>query len=124
MTGKYKFTGDQAEKLSKHGIDLTVYNEGLDAANVVRVHVDEGHFQEFYDKQSTYIYSVIKGFGTFVLNDEKIEAKSGDLIVIPAKTRIYYFGTMNLVLTVVPAFKPENEVHVRFVDKAESPYGN
>ena len=119
---KYRFSEKDAEKFNKHGIDLTVYNEDFPPANVVRVHVEEGHFQEFYDEQSAYIYSVTSGFGTFYLNDEKVEAESGDLLVIPAKTRIYYFGKLEMVLTVVPAFKPENEVHVRFVDKTESPY--
>ena len=84
--------------------------------------VEKGHFQEFYDKESYYIYYIYDGKGTFVLNDEKIEAKTADLIVIPPKTRIHYFGKMKMVLTVTPAFKEENEHHVRFVDKSESPY--
>lgn len=122
MKRRYKFSENDAQKFSKHGIDLTVYGEGFAPANVVRVHVDEGHFQEFYDKESAFIYSIINGSGIFYLNDEPVDAQTGDLIVIPAKTRIYYFGTMDMVLTVVPAFNPDNEVHVRFVDKAESPY--
>jgi quercetin dioxygenase-like cupin family protein len=88
----------------------------------VHVSVEEGHFQEFYDVKSTYTYYVEKGEGTFYLNDEKIEARATDLIVIPPNTRIYYFGTMEMVLTVSPAFDEKNERHVRFVDKSESPY--
>ncbi len=119
---KYKFTAAQAKKFNKYGIDLTVYGEGFPGANVIHVSVKEGHFQEFYDVKSTYIYYIIKGKGTFFLNGQKVEAKETDLIVIPPKTRIYYFGKMEIVLTVSPAFKEKNERHVRFIDKKESPY--
>lgn len=119
---KYRYTADNAKKFSKHGIDLTVYSEGVEQANVVHVSVKQGHFQEFYDIKTYYIYYIYDGRGTFVLNDEKIEAKATDLIVIPPKTRIHYFGNMKMVLTVAPAFNEDNERHVRFVDESESPY--
>lgn len=119
---KYKYTKKEARKFNKHGIDLVVYGEGVPQADVVFVYVDEGHFQEFYDMESTYIYYIVKGEGTFILNDKKVKASATDLIVIPPKTRIHYFGRMDMVLTVTPAFKEKNERHVRFVDKRESPY--
>ena len=118
----YVFHDSDAEHLSKHGIDLTIYNENLPSVNVVRVHVDCGHFEEFYDKVSDYVYSVVSGDGTFMLNDEKHEVTAGDLVVVPAGTRIHYFGTMDMVLSVAPAFDTKNEVHVRFIDKSENPY--
>jgi mannose-6-phosphate isomerase-like protein (cupin superfamily) len=118
MTHIFKPT--DATILHKHGIDLTVFPPTVPTANVVRVDVKEGHFQEFYDKVSTYIYYIIKGTGTFVLNDTKEKAQAGDLVVVPPKTHIYYFGTMSMVLTVTPAFNPANEVHVRFIEKSES----
>lgn len=122
MKHQYKFTADKARKFNKHGIDLTVYGEDVASANVVHVSVDGGHWQEFYQLKSHLIYYIIEGQGTFVLDDEKVEAQAGDLIVIPPKTRIHYFGKMKMVLTVSPAFKEENERHVRFIDKSESPY--
>lgn len=119
---KYKFTAEKARKFNKHGIDLTVYGEDYPPANVVHVSVEKGHFQEFYDMESAYIYYIIKGKGSFFLNDEKVEAQATDLIVIPPKTRIHYFGKMEMVLTVAPAFNENNERHVRFIDESESPY--
>jgi mannose-6-phosphate isomerase-like protein (cupin superfamily) len=119
---QYKFTADGAKKFNKHGVDLTVYGDSYPLANVVHVSVNEGHFQEFFDEKSAYIYYIISGQGLFVLNDEKVEAKATDLIVIPPKTRIYYFGTMEMTLTVSPTFDEKNERHVRFVDKSENPY--
>lgn len=122
MTKKYKYSTKDAKKFNKYGVDLVVYGEDFPPANVVRVSVKKGHFEEFYDVESAYIYYIVEGKGTFVLNDEKVEAQATDLIVIPAKTRIHYFGTMEMVLTVSPAFDEKNERHVRMVDESESPY--
>lgn len=119
---KYKFTADQATKFNKHGVDLTIYNEGVEQVEVLHVAVEEGHFQEFIAKRNYYIYYIYEGSGLFVLDDEKVEAKATDLIVVPPGTRIHYFGKMKMTLTVSPAFKPEDEVHVRFVDRSESPF--
>jgi mannose-6-phosphate isomerase-like protein (cupin superfamily) len=121
---QYKYTADEATKVNKHGIDLTIYGMDCPTANVVHVEVQKGHFQEFYNVESTFIYYIYEGRGTFVLNDEPVEAAATDLIVIPPNTRIYYFGTMKMVLTTTPRYKEENELHVRFVDESESPYAN
>jgi len=122
MSKKYIFKNKNADKFNKHGIDLTIFQEGVESANVVEVDVKEGHFQEFKDKSSTYIYYIFEGKGTFVIDGKNYEAKAGDLAVIPPNTRIHYFGKMKMSLTVTPAFNADNEVHVRFVDKSESPY--
>jgi mannose-6-phosphate isomerase-like protein (cupin superfamily) len=119
---KYKYTAKEARKFNKHGIDLVVYGGNSSLANVVHVRVKEGHFQEFYDIESTFIYYIIKGKGVFILDGESVEASATDLIIIPPKTRIHYFGNMDMVLTVSPAFKETNERHVRFVEKSESPF--
>ncbi len=122
MGKKYKFSVAESRQFNKHGIDLTIYGQDVPLANVVHISVKKGHFQEFYDLESTYTYYIISGAGTFYLDDEVIEASATDLIVIPPKTRIHYFGTMEMVLTVSPAFNEKNERHVRFVDENESPY--
>lgn len=49
-------------------------------------------------------------------------AKATKLIVISPKTPIHYFGMMEMVLTVSPAFNEIDETHIRFVDESESPY--
>lgn len=122
MSRQYKFTADKARKFNKFGIDLVVYGENVPESNVVHVSVKKGHLEEFYDLKSWFIYYIVKGRGTFVLNDEKVEAKSTDLITIPPKTRIHYFGSMEMVLTVSPAYDEKNYRHVRMVPESESPY--
>lgn len=119
---KYKYTTIEADKFNKHGVDLTIYGQSEPSANVCHVSVKKGHFQEFYDTVSSFTYYIIEGKGTFYLDDEPVEVEATDLVVIPPNTRIHYFGTMEMVLTVAPAWKEENERHVRFVEESESPY--
>ena len=122
MTRQYKFTAEKARKFNKFGVSLTVYDENIPEVNVVRVSVKKGHFEEFYDTKIWYVYYIIKGRGTFMLNDEKIEVKATDLITIPPKTRIHYFGSMEMILTTAPAYNEKTFRHVRIVSQSESPY--
>jgi mannose-6-phosphate isomerase-like protein (cupin superfamily) len=116
---QYRYTADGAEKFTKHGIDLTVYGQRDPAATVVHVNVERGHFQEFYNVRSSYIYYISTGHGVFYLNGEAVAVGATDLIVVPPDTRIHYFGTMEMVLTVAPAFAEQDERHVRFIDESE-----
>jgi mannose-6-phosphate isomerase-like protein (cupin superfamily) len=116
---QYKYPAEGAEKFHKHGIDLTVYGQRDPAATVAHVRVQRGHFQEFVNVRSSYTYYVIAGQGVFYLNGEAVPVAATDLIEAPPGTRIYYFGTMEMVLTVAPAFAEQDERHVRFIDESE-----
>ncbi len=98
----------------KHGIKIWVYDTRRDDIGFVYVECEDGHFQEFYDKVSTFVYHIIEGEGTFYLNGEATPVKAGDLIIAPSLTKIYYFGKLKMSLVTVPAWRPENEVHVRY----------
>ncbi|KAB1943838.1 hypothetical protein F8271_09550 [Micromonospora sp. ALFpr18c] len=115
---QYKYTTEAAARFSKHGVDLSVYGLVDSSVTVAHVRVAEGHFEEFYNLKSTYTLYIISGSGTFYLNDEALDVSAMDLVVIPPKTRIYYFGTMEMVLTVSPAWDEANERHVRFLEKS------
>jgi mannose-6-phosphate isomerase-like protein (cupin superfamily) len=118
----YRHTVQDAQRFSKHGIDLTVYGRHDPSATVVHVKVERGHFQEFLNVRSTYIYYVVQGRGTFYLDGRPVAVGATDLMAIPPNTRIHYFGSMEMVLTVAPAFDEQDERHVRFVSEDESPY--
>lgn len=100
-----------AEK-EKFGIDISIYPD-IGNCGFVLVYTEEGHNQEFYDKESTFNYIVLEGEGSFFLDDEEVLVKSGDYISISPNTRIYYKGKMKLVLITNPAWKPENEVETK-----------
>ncbi|GGN43651.1 cupin domain-containing protein [Streptomyces fuscichromogenes] len=122
MMTTYKYTVEEADRFNKHGIDLTVYGNHDPAATVVRVHVERGHFQEFCNVRSSYTYYIVSGQGVFYLDGEEIAVGSTDLIAVPPNTRIHYFGAMEMVLTVAPAFDERDERHVRFISESEIPY--
>ncbi|MDY0810598.1 cupin domain-containing protein [Kitasatospora purpeofusca] len=117
--GGYRHTVEEAERFRKHGVDLTVYGRHDPSATVVRVTVERGHFQEFLNVRSSYTYYIVSGHGFFHLDDEVVEAGATDLVAVPPNTRIHYFGTMEMVLTVAPAFDERDERHIRFVDEDE-----
>ncbi len=112
-----KFPKSKAKAKSKHGIKLTIYNDFKKApqANVSYVEVASGHYQEFYDDTSTFVYYIMKGKGTFYLNGKKTGVKATDVLIIPPRTKIYYFGKMKMLLVVTPAWKSEHEHHVRYI---------
>lgn len=119
---KYKFSFKDAKTLSKHGVDITLYGLNNSEVNIVYEKVVEGYFEEFLSTKSTYIWFIIDGEGTFVIDDEKIMVVAKDIIRVPPSKRIHYFGKMKMVLFTVPAFNAENERHIRDVKKEESPY--
>lgn len=119
---KYKYSHTETKTIHKFGVDITLYGTSVPGANLVYEEVKEGHFEEFYDDESTFMWFIFEGSGTFVIDDEKVEVAAKDLVVVPPKKRIHYFGTMKMVLCTTPAFNPKNEHHVRDIDPQESPY--
>lgn len=113
-------TADDAIEVSKHGIDLTIYGPATPSATVARVCVERGHFQEFYNTRSTYLYYVVSGTGTFFIDGVAHPVGPTDLVTVVPSSTIYYLGAMELVLTVAPAFDERDEHHVRFIDDAET----
>jgi len=113
----YRYGIDDAERKEKYGADLTVYDGSECGTQVARVSVKEGHFEEFIDAVSTYQYLILEGKGTFYLNDEEVPVVATDLVVVPPGTRIYYLGTMDMVLVTSPSWDARNYSHVRFIDK-------
>lgn len=114
-----KFSKRDAKIIEKHGIKLWVYQETTKIASTVYIEVTEGHFEEFYHEESTFIYYVIAGTGTFFLDGKATPVIAGDLLTIPPKTKIYYLGAMKMVLTTTPAWREELEHHVKFIERSK-----
>lgn len=120
---KYVYPENEANAFEKFGMNIKVYGDVTKDINFVRASTKVGHLEEFKNT-SWFIYYIIEGNGMFVLNDEKIPVKPGDLVVIPPNTRIHYFGKLEYTLIVNPPWREENETHIRNVDPSESPFNN
>lgn len=119
---QYHYPFNQAKTITKHGVDISLYDANAPSGNAVYEETTEGHFEEFYSDVSTYTWFIVEGKGTFVIDDERITVSAKDQVVVPPKKRIHYFGNLKMVLFVAPAFDEKNEHHVRDIPKSESPY--
>lgn len=118
----YKITHSESKQINKFGVDISIYPLDFTAYKFVYESVAEGHFEEFYSDVSTYTWFIFEGNGTFVIDDEKITVTGLDVVSVPPKHRVHYFGNMKMLLLTSPKFDEKNEHHVRDVDKKESPY--
>ena len=119
MSYVHKFT--DMSTMRKYGVAITLY-PGSSEAGMVYEETEKGHFEEWFSDVSTYHWFIIEGEGTFVIDDEKFEVQAKDLVVVPPKKRIHYFGNLKMVLVTAPPYDEKNEHHVRDVDENESPY--
>jgi mannose-6-phosphate isomerase-like protein (cupin superfamily) len=119
---KYKYPIEEARKINKFGVDISIYGASVPTNSIVYEEVEIGHLEEFSDDVSTHMWFIIEGKGTFVIDDEKVEVSQKDLVVVPPKKRIHYFGKMRMLLCTTPAFNAANEHHVRDVSPDESPH--
>lgn len=113
-----KYSLDDAKKFNKFGVNIFAYPLKGKDFNIVYEEVEKGHYEEFLNVSSTYTWFIIEGKGLFVVNDEKINVKSKDIISIPPKSRIHYFGDMKMLLICTPAFDKKNEKHLKYIKES------
>lgn len=121
---KYLYPFNEAETIHKFGVNITIFGEGISTGNLVYEETEVGHLEEFLENVSTQMWFIIEGNGTFVIDDEKAAVGPKDLIVVPPGKRVHYFGKLKMLLCTTPAFREENEQHIRDVNESESPYYN
>jgi len=119
---KFKHSPDFSKQLHKFGVEITPYQFIDSNISAVFESVEEGHFKEFLNKLSTFVWFIAEGEGTFVINDEPQVVKKNDLIIVPPNTRVHYFGKMKMLLLNIPAFDETQDELIRDVKKEESPY--
>jgi mannose-6-phosphate isomerase-like protein (cupin superfamily) len=113
---KYVYSHSEALKKNVFGVDITGYNTPIKTLDIVFEETTRGRHEEFYDTVSTHMWLITEGEGTFVINDERYDVTARDLVIVPPKSRIYYVGTMKMVLVTTPGFEPKNEHHMRNVE--------
>ena len=113
---------DSAESRSLRWFDLVVYDvHGVTDGRVGLAHevTELGHEQEFINRESTHIYSVVDGSGVFMIDGSPYVVGAGDVLVIPPKNPIYFAGRLEMLLINLPALDVANQREIRLVGRSE-----
>ncbi len=104
--------------VTKHGVDMWIYGgaDGCPQADVAYQETQTGHAEEFYHDTSAFVFYVIEGHGTWVIEDEEFPVEATDVVIVPPGKRFYYRGALKQVCVTAPAWSAEHEHHVRDVD--------
>ena len=97
---------------------MRIYNSAEQCAEAAVVYQEtkQGHFKEFCHTKSNFIYYIIEGSGTWIIEDEKHAVEAGDVVIVPPNTRFYYRGNLKQVCITAPSWQPEFEHHVRDIE--------
>lgn len=114
MIFKFKNTTN----IEKHGVKMHIYNtkEECKEAAVVYQETEKGHMEEFHHEKSTFIYYILDGNGTWVIEDVEYEVEALDVVIVPPGKRFYFKGELKQVCVTAPAWNEEYEKHVRFIN--------
>lgn len=107
-----------AIELEKHGVKMRVYNsrEQCPEAAIVYQETKTGHHEEFYHSKSNFIFYIIKGSGTWFIEDQPYKVETGDVVIIPPNNKFYYKGNLKQICITTPAWEEEYEHHVRNIE--------
>lgn len=101
-----------AESFSVEGINLHKYITGDNEkpVDVLHVSVEEDHRREFSNSVSHFIYYVVGGHGRFWIDGNEIDVRPNDVIHAEPECRIYYRGSMEMILVTTPPYDESNDV--------------
>ena len=77
---------------------------------------DKGHSEEFLHEKSDFIYYILEGSGTWVIEDREFKVKTGDVIIVPAGKRFWFHGNLKQICITAPAWEEKYEHHIRNIE--------
>ncbi len=109
---------NNALSLEKHGVSMRIYNDTRDCpqAAVVYQETRRGHAEEFYHEKSAFIYYIIEGSGTWIIEDIEYAVEKEDVIIVPPGKRFYFRGNLKQLCITSPAWEERFEHHVRNIE--------
>ena len=109
---------ENAVHITKHGVAMSIYNSRADCpqAAVVHQHTGTGHHQEFYHEKSAFIYYIIQGSGTWVIEDVEYPVTARDVVIVPPGRRFYFKGALEQICITAPAWEERYERQVRLIE--------
>jgi predicted house-cleaning noncanonical NTP pyrophosphatase (MazG superfamily) len=109
------FKPELSEVIEKHGVRMRIYTTKSDCRNaaVLYQETETGHAEEFVHKTSNFIYYILEGSGTWIIEDREYEVQVGDVVVVPAGKRFWFRGNLKQVCVTAPAWEERFEHHIR-----------
>lgn len=109
------FKPENAEVIEKHGVRMRIYTTKSDCKNAAVLHQETGtgHAEEFMHEMSNFIYYIIEGSGTWIIEDKEHGVRAGDVVVVPAGKRFWFRGNLKQVCVTAPAWEEQYEHHIR-----------
>jgi mannose-6-phosphate isomerase-like protein (cupin superfamily) len=109
---------ENATEFEKQGVKMRVYNnkEQCPDASIVYQETEKGHSEEFYHSKSNFIFYIIEGAGTWIIEDKLYDVNAGDVIIVPPDKRFYYKGKLKQICITAPSWEPEYEHHIRDIE--------
>jgi predicted house-cleaning noncanonical NTP pyrophosphatase (MazG superfamily) len=109
------FKPENAVMIEKHGVRMRIYTTKSDCRNaaVLYQETETGHAEEFIHEISNFIYYVLEGSGTWIIEDKEHEVQAGDVVVVPAGKRFWFRGNLKQVCVTAPAWEEQYEHHIR-----------
>jgi len=111
------FKPENAETIEKRGVKMRIYTTKSDCSNaaVLYQETETGHAEEFMHEKSNFIYYILEGSGTWVVEDNEHKVKAGDVIIVPAGKRFWFRGNLKQICITAPAWEAQYEHHIRDV---------
>lgn len=112
------FRSENAEVIEKHGVKMKIYTSKTDCKNaaVLYQETETEHAEEFLHEKSDFIYYILEGNGTWIVEDREFKVRAGDVVVVPAGKRFWFRGNLKQICVTAPAWEEEYERHVRYID--------
>ena len=112
------FKRKQAASVIKQGVQMWIYNGKAECPNAAVAYQETalGHGEEFYHDKSAFVFYIIEGQGTWVIEDKEYPVEAMDVVIVPPGKRFYYSGSFKQVCITAPAWEGEYEHHVRDID--------
>ena len=95
---------------------LVIPSDNTDSHGNFFVYSVKGHDCYSYNSESTHIYHIIDGSGKFIIDEQTIEVKADDTIIIEPNKVFTYEGNMIITFEMTPNFKEENDHFVKTVN--------
>lgn len=97
---------------------MRIYTTKEDCPNaaVLYQETETGHAEEFVHDKSDFLYYILEGSGTWVVEGREFEVRAGDVVVVPAGKRFWFKGNLKQVCITAPAWEEKYERHIRDIE--------